>query len=112
MAATWADEAILAMRILSYSGNYISEFPSVDRHAESLEKLREDLVEKIVKPLGDREVVVQFGEPVCLADHLDAMKNDSRKTLSSLTQTFERRVQHGLDDVRQSLNSIGVTPME
>ena len=67
VAATWADEAILAVRILSYSGDYLGESPTLDRHCETLEKLREDLVEKILLPIGDRSVVVsvrradQFG---------------------------------------------------
>ena len=31
VAAGWADEAIIAFRILSYAGNYLSENPTLDR---------------------------------------------------------------------------------
>jgi hypothetical protein len=43
VAATWADEAIIAFRILSYAGNYLSEKPTLDRVGETIEKMREDL---------------------------------------------------------------------
>jgi len=102
VATTWADEAILAVKILSYSGNYLSESPTLDRHCEVLEKLREDLIGETVRPIGDRGVVVQFGEPINLADHLVAMRQDSRGTLAGLTRTFERTVQQGLDEINAS----------
>lgn len=105
VAATWADEAILAMRILSYSSNYLGERPTLDRHSETLEKLREDLAEKMLPPIGDRAVVVQFGEPINLAEHL-AAKN-SRQVLVSLTSQFETAVQSGLDEINESTDTPG-----
>ena len=109
VAATWADEAILAMRILSYSGDYVRESPTLDRHSETLEKLREDLVEEIVPPIGDQTVIVQLGEPINLADQLEAMSNNSRATLAGLTQQFEQAVQLGLDDAGATLETSGTT---
>ena len=104
VAATWADEAILALRILSYSSDYLQESPTLDRHCETLEKLREDLAEKILKPIGDRNVVVQFGEPINLAEHLGG---NSRKVLAGLTTQFEASVQAGLDEINVSIETEG-----
>jgi len=97
VAHSWADEAILALRILSYSSDYLTESPTLDRHSETLEKLREDLAEKILPPIGPRKAVVQFGEPINLAEHLDA--KNSRKTVTKLTASFEAAVQSGLDEI-------------
>lgn len=97
VAHSWADEAILALRILSYSGDYLAESPTLDRHSETLEKLREDLAEKILPPIGPRKAVVQFGEPINLTEHLDA--KNSRKALTELTAAFEKAVQVGLDEI-------------
>ena len=104
MATTWADEAILALRILGYSSDYLSESPTLDRHCEVLEKLREDLAEKILKPIEDRGVVVQFGEPVNLADYLGGK---SRQVLPELTRQFEAAVQGGLDELAAQNDSPG-----
>ena len=50
VAASWADEAILAFRILSYAGNYLSEAPTLDRVGETIEKMREDLFSRAFPP--------------------------------------------------------------
>ena len=105
VAATWAAEAILAVSILSYSGDYLAESPTLDRHCETLEKLREDLAEKILHPIANRGVVVQFGEPINLAEHLNA--KNSRQALSDLTSMFERSVQRGLDEINASVQTPG-----
>ena len=110
VASSWADEAILAMRILSYSGDYLRESPTLDRHGETLEKFREDLSEKIVRPLGDRSVVVQFGQPINLADAL-AAKN-SRQALNDLTTQFEQAVQEGLDEINATNTNAGARSLE
>lgn len=107
VAATWADEALLAMRILSYSGDYLSESPTLDRHCETLEKLQEDLAEQFIPPIGDRRAIVQLGKPINLADQLDALASNSRGTLAELTSRFELSVQQGLDEVGSTLTTPG-----
>jgi 1-acyl-sn-glycerol-3-phosphate acyltransferase len=111
VAATWADEAILAMRILSYSGDYLRASPTLDRYSETLEMLREDLIEEFIPPIGDRIAIVQLGEPINLADQLEALSNNSRQTLTNLTQQFEQAVQLGLDDVGATLETPGVATL-
>ena len=109
VASTWADEAILAMRILSYSSDYLSESPTLDRHSETLEKLREDLAEEILPPIGNRKAFVQFGEPIDLSKYLD-MK--SREALPELTQKFEAAVQSGIEDINAGNDLPGSLKLE
>lgn len=106
----WADEAILAFRILSYSGDYLSASPTLDRHAETLEKLREDLAEEILPPIGPRNVVVQFGDPINLAEYLGA--KNSRQALSDLTASFEAAVQQGIAETIAANEFPGSTLLE
>ena len=47
---------------------YIDENPTLDRFAESAEKLLEDTYSEIISPFGDRRAVVQIGEPINLAE--------------------------------------------
>ena len=56
VAAGWADEAIIAFRILSYAGNYLSENPTLDRVGETIEKLKEDLYSRAFPAYADRAV--------------------------------------------------------
>jgi len=109
VASTWADEAILAMRILSYSSNYLSDAPTLDRHSETLEKLREDLAEEILPPIGPRKAIVQFGEPIELTPYLEVK---SRKALPELTRKFEQAVQSGIDEINARNELPGATVFE
>ncbi len=109
VATGWADEAILAMRILSYSGDYLSDSPTLDRHCETLEKLREDLAEKIIPPIGDRRAVVQFGEPMNLAEQLG---KKSRVALGEITSGMEQSVQAGLDELNAANDLPGAALLE
>ena len=96
VATSWADEAILAMRILSYCGDYLRQSPTLDRHCETLEKLREDLAEEILPPIGDRKAMIQFGQPMDLTEQLG---KKSREALAEITQKSELAVQAGIDEL-------------
>ena len=72
VAAGWADEAIIAFRILSYAGNYLSENPTLDRVGETIEKLQEDLYSRAFPAYADRAVTVRFGDPICVSEQLAA----------------------------------------
>ncbi|HIG27407.1 MAG TPA: 1-acyl-sn-glycerol-3-phosphate acyltransferase [Verrucomicrobiales bacterium] len=95
----WADEAILVFRILSYSGEYVAENPTVDRFAETAVKLLEDLNSNARLPGWDRHVFVRFGEPVFLTDHLGAFGQKAREAVTHLTTSFETSVQQALDRI-------------
>jgi 1-acyl-sn-glycerol-3-phosphate acyltransferase len=96
-AASWAEEAILAFRILMYSGRYLDDSPTMDRFGETAEKLVEDLYGKAVPPYGRRRARVRFGVPRSLAECLDDFKRNARRVIADLTPGFEQAVQEGLD---------------
>ena len=97
LAASWADEAMLAFRILTYSGDYLDEKPTMDRFGETAEKLLEDLNSRVVPPYGPRYVSVYFSPPLNLADQLDDFNRQARRVVKDLTRVFEHSVQEGLD---------------
>lgn len=101
VAASWADEAILAFRILSYAGNYLSEAPTLDRVGETIEKMREDLFSRAFPPYAERTVMVRLGEPIDVSEKL-AVGGKSREVMAGLTEEFERGVQVGLDELNKA----------
>jgi 1-acyl-sn-glycerol-3-phosphate acyltransferase len=101
VAVTWADEAMLALRILSYAGNYLDESPTVDRFAESVDKLLEDVYSELQPPHGDRRALVHINPPINLAEHLETFATNARQCVSDLTNHFETSIQSGLDAIAQ-----------
>ncbi len=97
-AVTWADEAMLALRFASYSGSYVADRPTLDRVAETAEKLIEDLSRSMPAPIGDRAVVVRFGEPIDLTRWV-ADGKPSRQAVGAVTAAAEGAVQAGLDAI-------------
>lgn len=110
VASSWADEAILALRILSYAQPYVREKPTLDRYAETVEKLGEDLFSRWQQPLGERRAVAWLGEPVDLGAFLENFSGKPRESVSELTALCENRVQTGLDRVNQALDTEGAKP--
>ncbi|MFT5856585.1 MAG: hypothetical protein ACI8XO_003839 [Verrucomicrobiales bacterium] len=103
-ATAWADRAILALRILGYTGNYCAENPSVDRFAETAEKLIEDLHSKLQKPYGKRRALVRLCEPIDLRDHR------GRGVVESVTREVEAAVQDAIDAINATNSSAGSQP--
>jgi 1-acyl-sn-glycerol-3-phosphate acyltransferase len=60
------DEVTLVLTLYSYPGDYVAERPSVERIAETVEKLEEDILGSS-RPKGRRAARVVFGEPIDLA---------------------------------------------
>lgn len=60
------DDVQLALQAYSYPGNYIAENPSIERIAETVEKLEEDL-DGHAMPHGMRSARVVFGQPIDLS---------------------------------------------
>ncbi len=95
---SWADEAITAFRIINYGTPYVSEKPTIDRFAESSERMMEDHFSKALPPLGERRVVAHVGEPIDLSgERLEAFSKRSRVAVTDLSLDMERAVQAGLD---------------
>ncbi len=106
-AAMWADEAMLAVKILSYTPNYVAARPTLDRVAETVEKLSEDLHGRAMTPMGDRLALVHFGEPISLGGRLDAFKASVRQTTRAVTDEVEQAVQAGVDRINEMLAQSG-----
>lgn len=107
VAATWADEAMIALRILSYAGDYLADQPTLDRCSETIEKLLEDVYSEVQPPCGEREALVQINAPINLTDHLTQFAENARQCVSQLTATFESRIQGGLDTIAETNQAPG-----
>jgi hypothetical protein len=57
------DDVQLSLQLYCYPGNYVSDNPTLERIAETIEKYEEDL-EGVAKPKGRRKAKVLFGEPI------------------------------------------------
>lgn len=104
-AATWADEAMLALRLDSYSDSYAALHPTLDRIEETSEKLAEDLHREMMPPMTDRAAYVRFNEPIPLCEYV-AEKRAGRKQVRELTARCESTVQRGID----LLNEVSAHP--
>ena len=98
---------MLAYRLLTYPGTYLEEKPSLDRMAETVEKILEDLRSAPGVPIASRRAMVLFGEPVDLAEE---SKTAGRGFSSLLTDRFEEQVQSGLDSLNQKNDCPGSAP--
>ena len=105
--AACARDAILAQRVLTYKPTYIRENPSLDRFAETVEKITEDWTSAMTPSLGWRRAVVRFNEPIDLTAHLPAFARSARDAVSGLTHVIEESVQRGLDEVGAALGTPG-----
>jgi len=100
-ATLWADRAILTLRLLGYAGGYVAEHPTVDRFAETVEKLTEDLQSQSQRPYGKRRGIVRLCDPIDLREH------SGRGAIESVTDLVEAAVQTNLDDINAENASPG-----
>lgn len=97
-AVGWADEAMLAFRIASYSPRYVAEKPTLDRIGEWVEKLHEDLHDEILPAYADRAAFVRFNAPIDVSALL-AGGAKQKVLVGQLTQAMRSAVQHGIDEI-------------
>jgi 1-acyl-sn-glycerol-3-phosphate acyltransferase len=96
------DEVFLIVQAFSYPGNYVSEQPTIERIAETLDKFEEDLLGvKTATIRGARKVQVTFGQPISVAGSR-GMKGGA----GELTRILEQHVQTLLD---QAVAETGVS---
>ncbi|MBA7482295.1 MAG: hypothetical protein GH155_05465 [Spirochaeta sp.] len=100
-AGKWADQAMLALRIMSYDPNYLRDRPSIDRYGECVEKLFEDFHSRTLSPYGNRKAMVCFSTPINLFDKLNNFQGKSRELLKELTEESERAIQGGIDKLNE-----------
>ena len=86
------DELFHVVQLFSYPGNYVSERPSIERIAETIDKFEEDFLDAPTAGIrGERHAVVTFGEPIPVPATRD------RAVGAELTHALERNVQKLLD---------------
>ncbi|HEV3007156.1 MAG TPA: lysophospholipid acyltransferase family protein [Pirellulales bacterium] len=83
------DDVQLALQAYSYPGNYVSEKPNVERMAETVEKLEEDL-DGFALPKGRRRARIVFGEPIDLSQ---AGGGRPRAVAEQVTDRLETAIQ-------------------
>ncbi len=83
----------LVVQLFSYPGDYVAQQPSVERIAETLDKLEEDVLGfQTARIRGARKATVTFGEPI----RVEAERG-KRESTAALTRLLEERVQALLD---------------
>jgi 1-acyl-sn-glycerol-3-phosphate acyltransferase len=83
------------VQFYSYPGDYVSERPTVERIAETLDKFEEDLFQVTYPGIrGRRRVLVRFGEPLDVP-----RQRHGKDTAAELTNRLEQRVQGLLDEL-------------
>ncbi len=89
------EDMFLVTQLYSYPGNYLLEHPSIERMAETLDKLEEDALSAEYPTVhGEREVLVRFDHPIELP-----MGKDKRLAPAELTDQIEQRVQQMLNEM-------------
>jgi 1-acyl-sn-glycerol-3-phosphate acyltransferase len=89
------DTVFLVMQLFSYPADYLTGQPSVERLAETLDKMEEDLLGvRTARRRGVRRAIVSFGEPVMVSP-FDAAPGAARP----LTDLLHTRVQNLVDEI-------------
>ena len=87
------DRIFVAHQLYSYPGTYLKAQPTVDRIAETIFKLEEDVVGK-ARYLGKRHAAVTFGEPIEIGAFLKANELNGKTAVQPLTQHIRERIQN------------------
>ncbi len=90
----------LVTQLSSYPGDYVSEKPSIERIAETIDKFEEDALGiEEARPRADRRAVLEFGEPFDVGRFLAEADGSARNAAGPLTATIEQRLQLILDRI-------------
>lgn len=85
------DRAFTALQAHSYIGDYLLEDPTLDRRAETLLKLEEDLLGFPTYPVA-RTAHVVAGEPIPVSGMLEAGELPAKGGAQQLTEILEKRL--------------------
>lgn len=88
------DDLFLVVQMFSYPGDYVSENPTIERLAETLDKFEEDVLGRTTATIrGARKATVTFGEPIVVT-----VDRKNRNAGAELTRKLEQEVQRLLDE--------------
>ena len=107
-ACSLAADAMLAYRLVTYPGTYLEENPTLDRMAETVEKIFEDFRSAPLAPYAPRRAMVTFGEPIDFL--VESRLETGRALVANLTQRFEKQVQAGIDALNAENDCPGAEP--
>ena len=102
-----ADQAMLALRILGYSGGYAKQNPNTDRITETVIRLSEDIHSTLEKPIGKRNVFAKIGKPIDLRTRINSKGKIDRDAISKLTEDLENNIQININQANEENKSIG-----
>ena len=93
------DDIFLATQLSSYPGDYLTQNPDIERTAETLDKLEEDILGVAhARVRGRRRARLRFGEPIPIPSDRKA-----QPTSADLTHQIEAAVQAELNYLAQSV---------
>jgi 1-acyl-sn-glycerol-3-phosphate acyltransferase len=84
------DDVQLVMQLYSYPGDYVSENPTLERMAETIEKFEEDVYGGVIRPKGDRAARVILGPPIDVAAETTNLR--PRAAATQLTTKLENTI--------------------
>jgi 1-acyl-sn-glycerol-3-phosphate acyltransferase len=91
------DDLFFVMQLFSYPGDYLSERPTIERLAETIDKFEEDILRQDFPTIrGERKVIVRFGEPIEVP-----AERGGRDGVAQLTNALQTAVQNLLDDINR-----------
>src|SRR5579864_5887748 len=94
------DDVFGVVQLFSYPGDYIRECPTLERVAEIMMKLEEDLLDVAMPtPRGPRRAILRLGAPINVKERLAASGGKLRKVGEALTSELEARIQSLLDEI-------------
>ncbi|MBL1216825.1 MAG: 1-acyl-sn-glycerol-3-phosphate acyltransferase [Planctomycetes bacterium] len=100
------DDVFLVVQAFSYPGDYVTEKPTIERLAETLDKFEEDVLGvKTASIRAARRVIVSFGEPIEVNADRSGDGPKKKQTPAKLTAELEQGVQTLLDEIGSSANS-------
>ncbi|MCA9205199.1 MAG: 1-acyl-sn-glycerol-3-phosphate acyltransferase [Planctomycetales bacterium] len=89
------NQLFFVMQLFSYPADYLQQTPSLERMAETIDKLEEDVLgARSARRRGQRRAIVEFGEPIVVKP-----AEYTRSDALQLTSEMHRRVQQLLDGV-------------
>ncbi|MHC4994355.1 MAG: lysophospholipid acyltransferase family protein [Planctomycetota bacterium] len=88
------DDLFFVVQLYSYPGEYVSEQPSIERLAETIDKFEEDVLGAPTANIrATRNAVIEFGEPIPVGN------TKPKTSVRELSDTLETRVQSLLDGI-------------